>query len=106
MNRNVEQMLQVTTEIGSKTQRQTHTLSEMGEGMRSIYLLSLLETYTEMQEQLSSILMIEEPELFLHPTLQRVLVRFCIVCHEKIRLCLQLIHLIFLQTLTAAKFDR
>ena len=72
MNRNVEQMLQVTTEIGSKTQRQTHTLSEMGEGMRSIYLLSLLETYTEMQEQLSSILMIEEPELFLHPTLQRV----------------------------------
>ena len=40
--------------------------------MRSIYLLSLLETYTEMQEQLSSILMIEEPELFLHPTLQRV----------------------------------
>ena len=67
MNRNVEQMLQVTTEICSKTQRQTHTLSEMGEGMRSIYLLSLLETYTEMQEQLSSILMIEEPELFSSP---------------------------------------
>ena len=72
MNRNVEQMLQVTTEICHPTQKETRTLDGMGQGMRSIYLLSLLETYTEMQEQLSSILMIEEPELFLHPTLQRV----------------------------------
>lgn len=100
MNRNVEQMLQVTTEIGSKTQRQTHTLSEMGEGMRSIYLLSLLETYTEMQEQLSSILMIEEPELFLHPTLQRVAGEIFVSFVTKKSGCvLQLIHLIFLQTL-------
>lgn len=72
MNRNVEQMLQVTTEICHPEERRTSTLDGMGQGMRSIYLLSLLETYTEMQEQLSSILIIEEPELFLHPTLQRV----------------------------------
>ena len=72
MNRNVEQMLQVTTEICHPAQKEKRTLDGMGQGMRSIYLLSLLETYTEMQEQLSSILMIEEPELFLHPTLQRV----------------------------------
>lgn len=72
MNRNVEQMLQVTTEICHPSERETRTLDGMGQGMRSIYLLSLLETYTEMQEQLSSILIIEEPELFLHPTLQRV----------------------------------
>ena len=72
MNRNVEQMLQVTTEISHPEERRTCTLDGMGQGMRSIYLLSLLETYTEMQEQLSSILIIEEPELFLHPTLQRV----------------------------------
>lgn len=72
MNRNVEQMLRVTTEICHPGERRTSTLDGMGQGMRSIYLLSLLETYTEMQEQLSSILIIEEPELFLHPTLQRV----------------------------------
>lgn len=72
MNRNVEQMLQVTTEISHPTQKKTRSLDGMGKGMRSIYLLSLLETYTEMQEQLSSILLIEEPELFLHPSLQRV----------------------------------
>lgn len=72
MNRDVEQMLQVTTEIRHPAQKQKRPINSMGKGMRSIYLLSLLETYTEMKEQLPSILMIEEPELFLHPTLQRV----------------------------------
>lgn len=72
MNRNIDKMLEVTTEICHPSQKQKRTFDGMGKGMRSIYLLSLLETYTQMQEQLSSILLIEEPELFLHPTMQRV----------------------------------
>lgn len=72
MNRDVEQMLHVTTEIYHPTQNLTRTIEHMGKGMRSIYLFSLLEAYTEMEESLPSIIMIEDPEIFLHPKLQRV----------------------------------
>lgn len=72
MNRNVEQMLQVTTEILHPVGSQPKPLEHMGKGMRSIYMLSLLEAYTEIEERLPSILMIEEPETFLHPKMQKV----------------------------------
>ncbi len=45
---------------------------DMGEGMKSIYILSLLETYMEEPEKLPCILMMEDPELFLHPQLQKM----------------------------------
>lgn len=72
MNRDVEKILQVTTEIYQPAQNQTRPISRMGKGMRSIYLFSLLEAYTEIEENLPSILMIEDPEIFLHPRLQKV----------------------------------
>ena len=72
MNRDVERMLNVTTEIYQPTQGSTRPVSRMGKGMRSIYLLSLLETYTEATERIPSIIMIEDPEIFLHPKLQKV----------------------------------
>lgn len=72
MNRDVEQMLHVTTEIWHPAQNFTRPISRMGKGMRCIYLFSLLEAYTEIEESLPSILMIEDPEIFLHPRLQKV----------------------------------
>lgn len=36
-----------------------------------MYLFSLLEAYTEIEENLPSIIMIEDPEIFLHPRLQK-----------------------------------
>lgn len=72
MNRDVEQMLHVTTEIRHPTQNFTRPISRMGKGMRCIYLFSLLEAYTEIEENLPSIIMIEDPEIFLHPRLQKV----------------------------------
>lgn len=72
MNRDVEQMLHVTTEIRHPTQNFTRSISRMGKGMRCIYLFSLLEAYTEIEESLPSIIMIEDPEIFLHPRLQKV----------------------------------
>lgn len=72
MNRDVEKILQVTTEIRLPAQSLTRPISRMGKGMRSIYLFSLLEAYTEMEENLPSIIMIEDPEIFLHPRLQKV----------------------------------
>lgn len=72
MNRDVEQMLQVTTEIHNPCQNLTRPIERMGKGMRSIYMLSLLETYAEDAERIPSVIMIEDPEIFLHPTLQKV----------------------------------
>ena len=43
----------------------------MGKGMRSIYMLSLLETYISEQGRIPSIIVVEDPEIFLHPQLQK-----------------------------------
>ena len=43
----------------------------MGKGMRSIYMLSLLETYVSEPGRVPSIIMVEDPEIFLHPQLQK-----------------------------------
>lgn len=72
MNRDVERMLKVTTEIHNPAQNLTRPVAKMGKGMRSIYMLSLLETYTGTKGRIPSILMIEAPEIFLHPKLQKV----------------------------------
>ena len=72
INRNVEKMLSVTTKIHSPAQNLLQPIERMGKGMRCIYLFSLLEAYTEMKENLPSIIMIEDPEIFLHPRLQKV----------------------------------
>lgn len=72
MNRDVEQILHVTTEIWNPAQNMARPISRMSKGMRCIYLFSLLEAYTEIEENLPSIIMIEDPEIFLHPRLQKV----------------------------------
>ena len=72
MNRNVESMLSVTTEIYQKAEEWARPIERLGKGMRSIYMLSLLETYAEEENQDNSIIVMEEPEIFLHPTMQKV----------------------------------
>lgn len=71
MNRDVEQMLKVTTEIRNPAGNLTRPVSRMGKGMRSIYMLSLLEAYVQDKQRIPSIIMIEDPEIFLHPKLQK-----------------------------------
>ncbi len=46
-------------------------IEQLGNGMKSIYMLSLLETYVEDENRISSIIMVEYPELFLHPSMQK-----------------------------------
>ena len=41
-------------------------------GMRSIYMLSLLETYVAEPDRIPSIILVEDPEIFLHPQLQKM----------------------------------
>lgn len=72
MNRDVERMLQVTAEIRGKSRNETHPAEHMGKGMRSIYMLSLLETGLDDENALPCIVIVETPEIFLHPQLQKV----------------------------------
>lgn len=44
----------------------------LGEGLRSIYALSLLEAYVEEDDTLPCIILMEDPEIYLHPQLQKV----------------------------------
>lgn len=71
MNRDIEQMLHVTAEAYNPRRKITHPITDLGRGMRSIYMLSLLEAVTDREGGISGIVLVEEPELFLHPQLQK-----------------------------------
>lgn len=53
-------------------QNEWRPVESMGRGMRSIYMLSLLETYIGEPDRIPSIIMVEEPEIYLHPQLQKI----------------------------------
>lgn len=47
------------------------SVAKLGKGMRSIYILSLLEAYIDEKSRNSCIILMEDPEIFLHPQLQK-----------------------------------
>lgn len=71
MNYDVNQMLQVNAEAYNKGRDSAISVEHLGCGMKSIYMLSLLEAYVADENRLPSIIMVEEPEMFLHPQLQK-----------------------------------
>lgn len=64
-------LFHVTAEAWHKEQQCLSPVEQLGNGMRSIYMLSLLETYIEDKKRIPSIILVEYPELFLHPSLQK-----------------------------------
>ena len=72
MNRDMERMLSVTAEMTAPGSSVPRSLNRMGKGMRSVYMLSLLETYAEGSGQNQGIIVVEEPEIFLHPEMQKM----------------------------------
>lgn len=71
MNYDVDQMLQVHAEAWNKERASLVSVERLGKGMKSIYMLSLLEAYVADENRIPSIIMVEEPEMFLHPQLQK-----------------------------------
>ena len=71
MNYDVNEMLQVNAEAYNQERDSTIPVQKLGRGMKSIYMLSLMEAYAEDENQIPSIIMVEDPEMFLHPKLQK-----------------------------------
>lgn len=67
----VDEMFHVDVDAWHERSKHLSSVENLGNGMKSIYMLSLLETYIEDQKQIPSIIMVEYPELFLHPSLQK-----------------------------------
>lgn len=67
----MEQMFRIKAETWDEKQKHVSSVNRLGNGMKSIYMLSLLETYIEGEKTIPSILIVEYPELFLHPSLQK-----------------------------------
>lgn len=68
---NADELFSVEVNAFNRQQGRTQPVASLGKGMRSIYMLSLLETYIGEQNRLPSIIMVEDPEIFLHPELQK-----------------------------------
>lgn len=67
-----EEIFRIETVIINKEREREDLLGAMSAGMRSIYILSLLEAYIEESNRMPCIIMMEDPEIYLHPQLQKV----------------------------------
>ncbi|MBQ8803834.1 MAG: AAA family ATPase [Tyzzerella sp.] len=68
---NPDELFRVKVDAWHEEQQHLRPVEQLGNGMKSIYMLSLLETYIEDEKRIPSIIIVEYPELFLHPSLQK-----------------------------------
>ena len=72
INFNPEDMLHVETKVYNRDRETEGTMQTLSEGFKSIYAFSLLEAYVDEEGTLPCIIIIEDPENYLHPQLQKV----------------------------------
>ncbi|PXV91799.1 putative ATP-dependent endonuclease of OLD family [Lachnotalea glycerini] len=72
MSFDFEKAFAMDTMIENKERGTRGSIDTLGAGTRSIYIFSLLEAYIERDNSVNSIILIEEPEIYLHPQLQKV----------------------------------
>lgn len=66
-----DQLLNIQGIAVNKARSSRLPISKLGKGMRNIYILSLLEAYIDEKSRNSCIILMEDPEIFLHPQLQK-----------------------------------
>lgn len=71
MNINPEEILKLGTAVVKSDKYGTDSVEHLSAGGKSIYILSLLEAYVEDERTMPCIIMIEDPEIYLHPQLQK-----------------------------------
>lgn len=70
-NFSFEQVFKIDTTLRNNDRDREESIHEASAGTKSIYILSLLEAYIEAENSVPSIIMIEDPEIYLHPQLQK-----------------------------------
>lgn len=71
MECDIDQFIKIKAATYHRDRNAQGLVENMGMGMKSIYMLSLLETYIEEGNRIPSIILVEDPEIFLHPQLQK-----------------------------------
>ncbi len=66
-----DSLFEVKTIVNNIDRNTKGDLETMSTGSRSIYLLSLLQAYMDEKNKVPSIIIIEDPEIYLHPQLQK-----------------------------------
>jgi len=76
LKNNREELFKVSAEMIREGEGQNpgkiSPVEQLSNGMKSLYMLSMLETYTDEKARIPSIIMVEDPEIFLHPQLQKI----------------------------------
>ncbi|MBR4145540.1 MAG: AAA family ATPase [Lachnospiraceae bacterium] len=68
---NTKELFTMDTVVMQKDHYGADSVETLSAGAKSIYILSLLEAYVDENSNISSIIMIEDPEIYLHPQLQK-----------------------------------
>lgn len=66
-----EEMFGIETKVYNRDRKTVGSIKTLSEGLRSIYVLSMLEAYIDEDSTIPCIIMIEDPEIYLHPQLQK-----------------------------------
>lgn len=69
---NTQEMFRIKVETRREEEGEACPIEYLSNGMRSLYMLSMLETYTDDETKIPSIIIVEDPEIFLHPHLQKI----------------------------------
>lgn len=72
MHLDIDKVFHIDTRLVNRESGKVSSLKKLSAGARSIYMLSMLEAYVEEEYSLPCIILIEDPELFLHPQLQKI----------------------------------
>lgn len=72
VNFDVENMFHIEAKVYNHDRGTVGNINMLSEGLRSIYALSVLEAYVAEENTLPAIIMVEDPEIYLHPQLQKV----------------------------------
>lgn len=67
----LDKVFHIETILHNNGLKREQSIHELGAGTKSIYLLSLLEAYIAGETSVPSIIILEEPEIYLHPQLQK-----------------------------------
>lgn len=71
LNWNPEEIFKIQAQIYKEESGRLVSIDNLSRGMKNIYMLSLLETYSGERDQVPTIILVEYPEMYLHPQLQK-----------------------------------